>query len=267
MTDLTHRTSMPAAALAGELPTVPELQQMSTQTLRAELAQSLTMTARHLRRLAVIWRELESRGEDLTDLRTGLAIYLPQVASGQLSADAVIRYAGQPLLLRSIATLPPQDQDRLAAGQTVEVLSAGPDGTWTTTRISAHAITASQARLLIGPGHIRSTEEQRAQLEAERVAAARRRRPAQRARVRYDARADVIRVGNASASVGEILQALTDATAGQDIGDATADDLTAGIVAKLTPAEHKQLKIRATEADLSLQDYCRRLLVTRSLAI
>ena len=66
---------------------------MSTQQLRAALAQSLTISARHLAYLASVWGELEKRGEDLSDLRTGLAVYLPQIAAGRLDADAVIRFA------------------------------------------------------------------------------------------------------------------------------------------------------------------------------
>lgn len=243
------------------VPTPYELSAMSTQTLRGELARALTMTAHTLRRLAAIWRELERRGEDLTDLRTGLAVYLPMVAAGQLSADAVIRFAGQPLMLRTISTLPPEQQESLARGDVVEVLTQAQDGTWTGVQISAHAMTMPQARLLIGPGGLRSVEEQRAQVESAKVTKARSTRLATESRVRFDPKTDTIRIGNVKAPAGEVIGAIAAAAhpPAQDV------EMTAGLVVKMTEVEHKALKLRATQAGMSLQAYARALLVMQSV--
>lgn len=250
----------PATALA--LPTPYELGTMSTQMLRTALAQSLTMTAQHLRYLAVIWRELESRGEDLSDLRTGLAVYLPQIASGQLTADAVIRFAGQPTVLRAIATLPESDQVRMARGDSVQVLSAGDDGQYTAVDLPAHTLTSAQVRLLVGPGKLRSVAEQKSILEAAKLATAGRQRLGATApRVRYDARTDRIMVGRASATVAEMLRAVAEA-AHTPAPDA---DLSKSIVVKLSEAEHRGLAIRAAQASMTQQDYARALLVMQSL--
>src|SRR5882724_9369466 len=67
------------------------LRDMDNDTLRRELSRALTVSAEHLIYLAQVWRELERRGEDLSDLRSGLGAYLPLIASGRLAAEAVVR--------------------------------------------------------------------------------------------------------------------------------------------------------------------------------
>lgn len=244
-----------------ELPTVYSLGAMSIQQLRGELARSLTMTAQHLAYLASIWHELERRGEDLSDLRTGLAVYLPRIAAGQLSADAVLRFAGQPTVLRNVATLPIDMQMHLAKGGPVRVLTATQSGDYDSLEIPASAMTAAQARLLITDGKIRSPEEQRAQLETARLNAARRSRPGPMSRVRYDAKSDKIRVGSTSASVGEIINAVAAAST----PPAADADLASTVMIKITESEHKALKIRAAQAGKSVQEYARSVLVMQSL--
>lgn len=252
----------PATSTRVAIPTVAELGAMSNQQLRAELARSLTLTAGQLRRLAVIWRELEHRGEDLSDLRTGLAVYLPQIASGQLTADAVIRFAGQPTVLRAISTLPTDDQQRLAAGDKVTVLTAQQDGSFSAVDLPAHTLTPSLARLVIGPGRLRSADEQRAILEDAKLSATRKRQTgAVPPHVRYDPKTDKIRVGAASAPVAEVLQALAAAAkVPMDVAD-----LDKAIIVKLSESEHKALNIRAAQAGMTQQAYARMLLVMQSL--
>lgn len=257
--ELSPIAPQPGAMLT--LPTQYELGAMSNQQLRSELARSLTMTAQHLRFLAVVWRELETRGEDLSDLRTGLAVYLPQIAAGQLTADAVIRFAGQPSVLRAIATLAVDDQARLARGDKVPILTMGSNGEYSTVDLPAHALTATQARLLVGAGKLRSPVEQRGQLESARLTASKRTRLSNAAHVRYDAKSDKIRVGGASAQVAEVLKALADAAH----APAAGADLEKSVIVKLTIAEHKGLGIRAAQAGMTQQDYCRMLLVMQNI--
>ena len=89
------------------------LRTISTEQLRAELAQALGLTARHLLYLAAVWRELERRGEDLSDLRSGIGVYLPAIAAGSVLPETVVRFAGKPTLLRAVAALTPDEQRRL----------------------------------------------------------------------------------------------------------------------------------------------------------
>jgi hypothetical protein len=125
-------------------PHAPALATKTTDELRAALATSLTLTAQHLVHLSAIWTELESRGEDLSELRTGISVYLPLIARGDLNAQLVIKYAGQTMLLRHMAELPKEDQDRLVIDDTVTVVDYR-DGEFIETSMAASKI---DARLL-----------------------------------------------------------------------------------------------------------------------
>jgi len=241
---------------APAMPTPYELGSMSTQALRAELAKSLTMSAQHLSYLAVVWGELEKRGEDLSDLRTGLAVYLPQIAAKRLDAQAVIRFAGQPTVLRSIAGLPLDRQQELAKGASVPVLSVNAAGEYQSVELPAYTLTAAQARMVFDGDKMRSVEEQRAVLESVRVSKSRRTRPGPENRVRLDAKADLLRIGRSSATVGEVIAAI----AGTETSEGIEHDLTAAAWIRLTESEHRMLKARAAEAGLSAQDFARNLL-------
>jgi len=251
------------------LPTPYELGAMSTQQLREQLAKSLTMTAQHLQYLSLIWAELEKRGEDLSDLRTGLAVYMPQIAAGRLSAQAVIRFAGQPTVLKSVAMLPLQEQEAMANGKPVRVLTVNAKGEYEDTELPAYTLTAAQARMVFDGDKIRSPMEQRAKLESVKVAKATRVRPGAANRVRYDPKADVIRIGNASATIGEITAALAEAVrlrdkeqSGAIIG---ADEELLPVHVNLSKAERAQLKVRSAEADMTQQDYMRKMLTLTAL--
>lgn len=246
----------------------PEIHNLSVQQLRAELARSLTMSAQHLAYLATIWSELELRGEDLSDLRTGLAVYLPQIAAGRLDASAVIRFAGAPTVLRSISTLPLDEQRALAAGKTVEVLTIDAGGKYTTRATPAYALTASQARMVFASEKIRSVTEQIAIFDATRASAARRTRPGPDGKVRYDSKSDLLRIGRSSATVGEIVAALAAAPSPSSITTAAAAIETEAdipVMFKLDSAEHRMLKVRIAESGLTQQEFIRASLIRVAL--
>ncbi|AUT47027.1 hypothetical protein [Achromobacter sp. AONIH1] len=234
------------AARAEQSLTPLELGSMSTQQLRERLAQSLTMTAKHLVYLAAIWNELEKRGEDLNDLRVGLASYLPHIAAGRLDADAVIRFAGQPAILKSIAALPVNEQREMAYGKPVRVLSIDGTGAYTEAEIPAYALTASQARIVFSGDKLRTPVEQQALIESAKLAKARRVIPGSKNKVRYDPAADVLRIGRSSATVGEVMSAL--ASHASDAGDTPSEDMKFSALVRLTEEEHRMLHVRAAES-------------------
>jgi hypothetical protein len=245
------------------MPSTFELGAMSTQQLREQLAQSLTMTARHLSYLASIWGELERRGEDLSDLRVGLAAYLPQIAAGRLDAEAVIRFAGQATVLKSVAMLPLQEQRAIAQGKPVRVLTVNARGDYEDAELPAYTLTAAQARMVFGGDRLRTPREQQAMLESARLSKARRVVPGPQNRVRYDQSADVLRIGRSSATVGVVMAALMGTGGGEDQRDAVQpQEITSGVLTKLTEAEHRMLKVRASEAGVSVQDLMRSIIKT-----
>lgn len=91
---------------------ISNLRACSTVELKAELANALKLTAHHLTYLAAIWGELEKRGEDLSALKTGIGKYLALIASGSLLAEAVVAFAGEPMLLRRVSMLPLAEQKK-----------------------------------------------------------------------------------------------------------------------------------------------------------
>lgn len=96
---------------------LPDLTSIPTEDLRRELADAIGVTARTLQRLAAIWHELESRGEDLSALRGGLFAYLPAIADGRLDPAVVVRCAGQAMLIKALMALPVERQrDLLESG-------------------------------------------------------------------------------------------------------------------------------------------------------
>lgn len=98
---------------------VKALAKASTEELRAELATALKLTADHLVRLAMIWAELERRGEDLSALKNGIGKYLPMIASGAVLAETVVAFAGEPLMLSRAAKLPVEEQLKAIEAGTV----------------------------------------------------------------------------------------------------------------------------------------------------
>lgn len=138
---------------------------LDTATLRAELSRALTITAHGLAYLAAVWAEPERRGEDLSDLRVGLAQYLPAIAAGRIAAEAVATFAGQSTVLKRVARLSLDDQRRLAAGEPVPVVSASADGQYTERSLPLRVLTAPQVATVIDEfGRIRTPIEQRQHL-------------------------------------------------------------------------------------------------------
>lgn len=102
-----------------EIPRTPAF--MTTEELREELRRAVNLTARSVAYLAEVWTELERRGEDMSDIRIGLAPFLRDVAAGRLAPEAVLTFAGSRMVLRWVGRRPLAEQKRLASGAPVEV--------------------------------------------------------------------------------------------------------------------------------------------------
>lgn len=137
-----------------------EIAVMDTPTLRRELARSVTITAETLLYMGRIWAELERRGEDLSGLRSGLAAYLPAIASGRLKAEAVIRYANKAMLLRRLMDLSAHQQEMLLEAGEVEVAEPGEGGGFITRRVPLSDIRSEHLRLVFGPHGLRTVAQQ-----------------------------------------------------------------------------------------------------------
>jgi hypothetical protein len=138
---------------------VPELHARLTDELWTELVEGLRLRADHLRYLAAVWKELESRGEDMTRLRGGACAYLPLIASGAVLPEVVERYLGKPVC-RAIASLPVERQAELVADDAAVPLAVYEERAWTHRRIPVNSLTRSQVDVVFGDGRVRDQSEQ-----------------------------------------------------------------------------------------------------------
>lgn len=162
------------------------------------------MTAKTLSYLAAVWRELERRGENLSDLRTGIAFYLPQIAAGTLDAELVVRYAGQRMLLHAAGRLPIKEQRRLVETGHVTLVEPGGQAV---REVALHRLSSTDVRFVFGEERLRTTEEQ---TELRRRALTR--LPARRERHARQVRIDGqdILIGGRRAKLARVLQVLSE---------------------------------------------------------
>lgn len=221
---------------------VPDVTTMPTADLRRELARGLTLTAETLYRLGLVWQELERRGEDLSDLRHGMARTLPLIAAGLLAAEAVVAFAGRPVVLRALEGVPLDEQRRLAAGGPVRVIDPTEPGR--EIEMPLATMPAVAIRLAIDGGEIRTPDAQRLALQPHR----RRRKgedPGYRYRPRYDAETGTVAVGRMTVRLDDLLRELA-AAAGPDRPPADI------------PEEYDVLRVRLSHEEFQrLQAVCR----------
>lgn len=98
------------------------LRRVTSSELRQLLAQSITITAQGLAGAAAILAEMQRRGEDTSEFKTGLFNFLPAIADGRLSAELAVRYAGKLSLLRYISELSKPEQESILASGSVAIV-------------------------------------------------------------------------------------------------------------------------------------------------
>jgi hypothetical protein len=86
--------------------------------------------------------------------------YLRQIAYGQVLPEVIVRYAEQPSLVRTIASLPFPDQEYLSNGGKVELAVARDDGSLDHRLVDPLHLSRDQMRLVFARGRIRPPEEQ-----------------------------------------------------------------------------------------------------------
>lgn len=247
---------MPTAAIdvTATVSDLDSIRSLPTPDLRRELADALGVTARHLLRLAAVWQELERRGEDLSDLRSGLVVYLPLIATGSVLPEVVVRFAGNQTLLRAVSQLPADQQRRIVDGEPVPLAVRSGDG-YTHRMLPAHALTNSQVRQVFGERVIRTEAQQIAILTAARQPPPA--RTPRRGNARADRRSGVVMVGHRAVLPTDLLLALADLKGANE--DPPAADAPS-VSARLTPAEHETIRQRAAAANVPIATVVRNAL-------
>ena len=138
-------------------PAPEKLSNLKTSELKKLFAESLEYTAKHLTYLGFIWAELESRGEDLSALRKGIAVYIPMIAYGRILPRLVIAHAGQKTLLTHLSKLSILEQKELAESEKVTYVN--PD-TKESTEIDLIDLDAKMIHQVFSETNIRTPEAQ-----------------------------------------------------------------------------------------------------------
>ncbi|WP_439624138.1 hypothetical protein [Gemmata sp.] len=163
------RATVDPAAIEALLPQQGQIEQMTTEDLRQALDVSRRLSAKILTVAAMVWRELERRGEDMTPYLEDIAYRrVRDIAGGKLAPEAVMKFGTRTRLLDRIANLPPAEQKKLAEGERVTVVERDPETKKLDERkLPVESLEKSQLNLLFAPsGEMRTPDQQRAVLTA-----------------------------------------------------------------------------------------------------
>lgn len=264
MTSLTTRTAnrdLPPRDVPAAEAAYANLKELPTEKLREQLGRTLKLTAEHLLRLALIVRILEERGEDLSDLRLGLLSHLRRIAYGQVLPEVVVRFAGSPALVQRISNLPLPDQERLAQGEPVKLVTVGADGQADHLLVDPLNMSMPQLAQVFAPDRLRGEAEQLALLQRRAALPAVRARQPKRGKVRIDREQGGLMVGRVFVPLATVLDALAE----------LRDNLPADeeeekqVPVRLSEREHIQLKDLAAKNGCTLTALIRRAMYAAGL--
>ncbi len=103
-------------SLSALSPLRKQLEAKTTAELRKELLALLSMTAQNLLRMAMVVSVLQSRGEQLTNFKSGFLGILHAIAQGKLLPEAVVKFSGEPYAIRRLMTMSIIEQKRATEG-------------------------------------------------------------------------------------------------------------------------------------------------------
>lgn len=196
--------------------TAPDLKEMTTANLKRELVRGLNLSAEALTNVAAVWHELEQRGENLAEFRSGIGRNIPLIASGRLAAEAVVAFIDRPAVLKAIEGLPLNRQRELATDGTVNVL---PPGSTQPSLMRIATMRADAIRLVFSNGIERTPDEQRAAIVVRPKTT---KDDGKKFRVQVDRVRRTVKVGNTTVPLETVIAALAEAAAGLGI---TAEEL------------------------------------------
>lgn len=227
------------------------LTQMPTSELRSILGKGLTLIVTELVRLSEVWRELENRGEDLSEFRKDFTRNLPLIASGRLAAEAVVSFAGRPIVLRYLDGVPLSEQRRLADGAPIPVYLPGEDDPQS---LPISRIPSEYIPRVLGDGIIRTPAEQRMVMRSRR----KKEKPLRRYNIIVDKQSQTITIGKMTVAVSAVLAALTEASGGAVEVTESTDRPARTIAAKVTDEEKERIEAAAKAHDITMQELVRR---------
>lgn len=232
---------------------VTDIKSLPTHQLKKELANGLTLTASTLTRLGQIWLELESRGEDLRELRVGIARTLPLIAKGILAAEAVVGFAGRPVILRYLEGVDINEQKRYADGQPIPVYIPGEQEVQA---LPLSRIPAQSLQYLFDEGSVRTPSEQRLAMRNKKKIN-KNTKPKKLYSVVVDPIERTVSIGKSSTTIATIVAAISDACSPVEVTEST--ERPAKIIAgKVTDEEKERVQAAAKAHGITESELVRR---------
>lgn len=186
-----------------------QLSELNNQQLRDLLAKSISMTAHYLQFISKIWQELESRGEDLTNLQTGLTKYLPMISSGKLDPEVVIMFAGQQLLLKEVALMPIERQSQIVSGEKVPLVTIDSNDNTSTKYSDVSSLHVRHFAQVFDLGKVRTEEEQKRYLRNKVKRATQKSTGIRKRKVKFVAEQSAFKVGAMLIRSDDLLETLS----------------------------------------------------------
>jgi hypothetical protein len=218
-----------------------ELALKSVEELREEVKRLLGVTAENLVKLAAVVHELESRGEDISQLRLSILPSLRAIAGGKMLPEVVVKYAGRPTLLKHIEAIPIAQQKNLLERETVFVVTTDDKNNFSEEEVRLAFLNQNQIRQVFSEDSLRSPAEQRAfirskshkKVEKQEV------KPQRFYTPRADKEAKGIWVGKMFVTREDVIKALSDISGNLKELDA---DTAETITVRVTKEEKAKLK-------------------------
>lgn len=134
------------------------LKRLSNTAIIAGLLDGLSQSAEGLRKAAPYYVEARERGLDLSGFTSPVLSYLPDVASGKLDAEMLVRFGGFAPVLAVAAGLLPEDQKAILANNgKVQVV----ESTGKVCEVRLADLSSAVLRQVVGEGRVRTPAEQK----------------------------------------------------------------------------------------------------------
>jgi len=132
------------------------------EAIKAELARLVGLTIETVLKIGRLIVRLDALGYDVDELRFAALPAYRRVGHNQTLPEIVVMLAGSAALLMKVARLPLADQRRIAAGETLRVMTRDGDAR----AVPLLAMNTAELKQVIAPDRIRNDAEQAAYLRA-----------------------------------------------------------------------------------------------------
>lgn len=224
---------------------------MTDAQLRERLAMGLGATVSGLKDMAQCWRELETRGNDLSELRNGMGRYVALIAAGRLTPEIVVAFLGEPSKIRAVEGLPLARQLAIASGAAVHFYEPTKK---TVLEVPLAKLPAENLSYVFRNGRELDASEQAIiqrpiKREPERTAKT----------VKVDRQSQSIQIGQTTVPVAKIVSALAESAGckGKIDPNQHARDSRETVVGQVTAEEKQRIEMAAKAAGIPTTEWVR----------